>query len=181
MTIPKVETAASDGADGDQKMKPDKDSVIVDKVTMEGLESGKEVKLVGTVMDKATGKVLAVDGKEVTAETTFKAKSGSFEKELKFTFNATGLKDGDELVVFEKLYDVETGEEIGSHEDLESKSQTITISGESGKDKDTKEGGSDKSSKGVSTSDAVGFIIVFLLLGAGAITAGVVIRKRRYR
>ena len=181
VTIPKVETAASDGADGDQKMKPDKDSVIVDKVTMEGLESSKEVKLVGTVMDKATGKVLAVDGKEVTAETTFKAKSGSFEKELKFTFNATGLKDGDELVVFEKLYDAETGEEIGSHEDLESKSQTITISGESEKDKETKEGGSDKSSKGVSTSDAVGFIIVFLLLGAGAITAGVLIRKRRYR
>lgn len=187
ITVPKVETNASDGADGDRKMKAEKEATIVDKVTMSGLEDGREVKLVGTVMDKESGKVLAIDDKEVTAETTFKAKSGTFDQELKFEFNASGLKKGTELVVFEKLYDVETGEEIGSHEDLESESQTVTISNEKkdssddGKDSGDKASGSDKSSKGVSTSDAVGFIVVFLVLGIGAITAGIVIKKRRAR
>ena len=43
-------------------------------------------------MDKKTGNPLLVDGKEITAEKTFKANGENETVELEFTFDASALK-----------------------------------------------------------------------------------------
>ena len=76
------------------------------------------------LMDKKTGNPLLVDGKEITAEKTFKANGENETVELEFTFDASALK-GTTTVVFENLYEGEN--EIGTHADLEDEGQTVEI------------------------------------------------------
>ena len=47
---------------------------LVDTVEYEGLKKGQSYKLIGTLMDQESGKPIEIDGKPVTAETTFKPK-----------------------------------------------------------------------------------------------------------
>ena len=75
-------------------------------------------------MDKETGKAVKVDGKEVTAEKSFRAKESAGSIELEFKFDARKFA-GKSLVVFEKLYYGE--DQIGAHEDLKDKAQTVEV------------------------------------------------------
>ena len=83
-------------------------------------------------MDKETGKEILIDGKPVTAETTFKPEESSGSVDVTFTFDATELK-GHDVVVFEKLFvtvkeeDKEKEVEVTSHEDIKAKSQTVKL------------------------------------------------------
>ena len=97
---------------------------IVDRVAYEGLEVGQKFTVSGVLYDKETGKPLLVDGKKVTAETTFVAKEANGTVEVEFKFDASGLGDN-ELVVFEKLFHAESKVEIAKHEDIEDKGQTV--------------------------------------------------------
>ena len=80
--------------------------------------------LTGTLMDQETGEPILVDGKEVTGETEFTAEESSGTAEVIFTFDASTLA-GKTVVVFEKLWYGD--EQIGSHEDLDSKEQTLVF------------------------------------------------------
>ena len=73
-------------------------------------------------MDKETGKPIEVDGKPVTAETTFKPKKTSGSTEVKFTFDATSLR-GKTIIVFEELYQDDL--KLAVHTDIEDEDQTI--------------------------------------------------------
>ena len=73
-------------------------------------------------MDQETGEPILVDGKEVTGETEFTAEESSGTAEVIFTFDGSTLA-GKTVVVFEKLWYGD--EQIGSHEDLDSKEQTL--------------------------------------------------------
>lgn len=75
-------------------------------------------------MDQETGELILVDGKEVTGETEFTAEKSSGTAEVVFSFDGSTLA-GKTVVVFEKLWYGE--EQIGSHEDLDSKEQTLVF------------------------------------------------------
>ena len=89
-------------------------------------------RLVGTLMDKETGKEVQIDGKPVTAETTFQPEKAEGTVEVIFNFDATALK-GHDVVVFEKLYvttkdgNKEKEVELTSHEDIQAESQTVKL------------------------------------------------------
>ena len=124
ITFPEIATTARDDADGDKVVSADKKACIADTVKYEGLAAGEKYTIKGVLMDKETGKPVIIDGRQVTAEKTFKADKSSGSVEVKFTFNAGDLA-GKELVVFEKLFYGET--ELASHEDISDKGQTVRL------------------------------------------------------
>lgn len=119
-----IRTTAFDKTDKDQIALPSKDCVIVDSVIYTNLIPGKEYKVSGKLMDKATGKPLMVADKEVTAEKTFTPNTPNGTVELEFAFDSSNL-DGKVLVAFEKL--TKDGTEVAVHEDIEDKNQTVEI------------------------------------------------------
>ncbi len=131
--IPEIGTTAKDGKDGDQETLAEKETQIIDTVKYKDLVAGgPSYRLVGTLMDKETGKEILIDGKPVTAETTFKPEESSGSVDVTFAFDATELK-GHDVVVFEKLFVTVKEEdkakelEVTSHEDIKAKSQTVKL------------------------------------------------------
>ena len=105
------------------------DSTIVqikDKVSYTNLTVGKEYKMSGKLMDKETKEPVLVNGKPVTAETTFTPEKPDGIVELIFEFDASDL-GGHNVVVFEDLYNVETNHVISTHEDIDDEDQTVEI------------------------------------------------------
>ncbi len=118
-----IGTTAMDEASGTHYAKPAKEVTIIDTVSYEGLKKGQEYKLVGKLMDQETGEVLKdADGKEITAETSFKAKKKSGEAKVTFTIDASSMA-GKSTVVFEDLYYGDLL--LTTHADLENQDQTI--------------------------------------------------------
>ena len=128
---PEIRTTAT-GKDGEKKIAAGSKVTIVDTVSYYNLEVGKTYLMKGTLMDKATGKTVTVSGKPVTASKVFTPKTKDGKVEMSFTFNATAIKDGSKLVVFEKCYEYDvktkiTGDLIAKHTDINDEGQTVTI------------------------------------------------------
>lgn len=119
---PEIGTKAT--ADDKKEITADK-ITITDVVSYKDLTPGKEYKLTGVLMNKATNDKLLIDGKEITAEATFTPKAPTGEVEITFTFDARELTAETEVVVFEKLY--RDGIEIAVHADINDKDQTVRI------------------------------------------------------
>lgn len=119
-----LKTEAKDKASGTHEGKASESVAIVDTVTYTGLIPGKEYTMKGILMDQATGKAFLVDGKKVTAQTTFTPEEPDGSVEMVFTFDGSAL-DKKTLVVFESLYYGEL--EIGTHADLNDAAQTVKI------------------------------------------------------
>lgn len=119
---PEIGTKAT--ADGKKEITADK-ITITDVVSYTDLTPGKEYKLTGVLMNKATNDKLLIDGKEITAEATFTPKATTGEVEMTFTFDARELTAETEVVVFETLY--RNGIEIAVHADIEDEGQTVKI------------------------------------------------------
>lgn len=131
VVVPEIGTVAVDGADGDKNVVTDDESVIIDTVSYENLVPGKEYTLKGSVQVKKTdkdGKVTAepleVDGKPVTAETTFTPDTADGKVDVTFTFDSSAVEDKTDLVVFESLE--RGGVSIAEHKDIEDEKQTTT-------------------------------------------------------
>ena len=120
---PKIGTQAT-ADNGKKEVTEKKEITITDKVAYQDLIIGKEYTIKGKLMDKSTGKALAINGKEITAEKKFTAKEKSGFEELTFTFDGTGL-GGKTVVVFEDVY--EDGKLIGTHSDINDLGQSIKI------------------------------------------------------
>lgn len=73
-------------------------------------------------MDKETEKPLEVDGKPITAQTTFTPEKADGNVELSFTFDASALR-GKTIVVFESVSYKE--KEIAVHADIDDHEQSI--------------------------------------------------------
>ena len=130
--FPEIKTTAKDGKDGDQEVLAEKETSIIDTVSYKDLVTGLTYRVVGTLIDKETGKEVLIDGKPVTSEATFKPENSEGTVEVTFTFDATSLS-GHDVVVFEKLY-VSTGYkdnkkevELTNHEDINDNDQTVKI------------------------------------------------------
>ena len=119
---PEIGTKAT--ADGKKEITADK-ITITDVVSYKDLTPGKEYKLTGVLMNKATNDKLLIDGKEITAEATFTPKATTGEVEMTFSFDARELTAETEVVVFETLY--RNGIEIAVHADIEDEGQTVKI------------------------------------------------------
>ena len=98
---------------------------LVDTVKYTSLVPGKEYTVTGTLMDKATGKPLQVNGKDVTAKATFTAEKADGETEVTFTFDGSALKQDQKLVAFEDVY--HNGVEVATHADINDEGQTVTM------------------------------------------------------
>ena len=98
---------------------------IEDVVKYENLIPGKEYTVFGELMDKSTGKSFLVDGKPVTAEATFTPEKSSGEVKVEFTFDAAGISEKTDIVVFEAVYHEKVL--LAVHADIEDEGQTVTI------------------------------------------------------
>ena len=119
---PEIGTKAT--ADGKKEITADK-ITITDVVSYKDLTPGKEYKLTGMLMNKATNDKLLIDGKEITAEATFTPKAPTGEVEMTFTFDARELTAETEVVVFETLYRDKL--EFATHADITDGDQTVKI------------------------------------------------------
>ena len=130
---PQIGTTATDGADGDKTVTADTKATIVDTVEYTNLIPGEEYTLTGTLHVKRTNEdgsvteesLLDRNGDPITAETTFTPDSPDGSVEAVFTFDATNLLDGTELVAFETLS--HNGVEVAVHTDITDKGQTVTV------------------------------------------------------
>lgn len=121
--IPELKTTAS--IDGEKEVEVQDNITIDDIVEYKHLVSGKEYIIKGVLMNKATNKPFTVNGKEITSEVSFVPEKPNGEVKVSFTFDAGGITENTEIVVFETLY--LDGTELAAHADIEDEGQTVTI------------------------------------------------------
>ncbi len=128
-----IGTMAYDGADGDGVIARAPGARVMDEVAYESLVPGKAYTIQGVLMDKATGEPLVIDGELVTATKDFTPNTPSGTIGVEFSFDASTLADQAQLVAFERLYRTMDADgdteyvEVASHEDIDAKSQTVTV------------------------------------------------------
>lgn len=121
--IPEIGTQAA--VDGKKEICATEVFTLTDTVSYKHLIPGKDYLLVGTLMDKTTGKPLLLDGKEIHAETVFTPEVPNGTVAVTFTFDAKFIKGNTKLVVFETLY--RDGKELAVHADIEDENQTVKV------------------------------------------------------
>ena len=121
--IPEIGTQAT--VDGEKEICATEVFTLTDTVSYKHLIPGKEYLLVGTLMDKTTGKPLLLDGKEIHAETVFIPETPNGTVTVTFTFDAKLIKENTSLVVFETLY--KDGKELAVHADINDNGQTVKV------------------------------------------------------
>ncbi len=119
---PEIRTTATDVETGSHEAVAAGEVTIVDTVKYEGLVTDHEYTVKGTLMDKATGEKLLVDGKEVTSEAKFVPEEKDGSVDITFTFDASGLA-GHKVVAFESVS--VKGVEVAVHADIEDDGQTV--------------------------------------------------------
>lgn len=122
--IPKVRTTAIADDTKDHVTEAKKNVTIVDTVSYEGLEVGREYTVKGVLMNKATEEAIMVNGEMVTASATFTPKEKNGIVDVTFTFDGSALEDT-LIVVFETLYTEE--KEVGIHAEIEDDAQTVYL------------------------------------------------------
>lgn len=111
---------------------------IDDKISYEGLEVGTTYSAHATLYKSSGEQLLNKDGTPVIADVEFIPTERDGYVIVPVTFSTEGINEGDEIVVFELIYDVATESEktagtqtddllIARHEDLNDKDQTITV------------------------------------------------------
>lgn len=113
------------------------DITISDTIAYKGLIPGTTYRAEATLY-KGDGTQLMTAGQPVTSIVEFTPTSSNGTVVVKITVSTEGLVEGDNIVVFEKVFDVATEAEIeagtqtedflvAKHEDLNDKNQTITV------------------------------------------------------
>lgn len=123
--VPVIGTTALDAETGDHITLAAENAKIVDTVSYKNVTPNEAFTLVGTLMNKATGRpVTDKEGLPVTASALVIPKAEDGNVEMEFTFDASSLKGAD-VVVFEEMY---VGDIlVTKHADLEDEGQTIHI------------------------------------------------------
>lgn len=121
--IPEIKTTAA--VDGEKEICATEVFTLTDTVSYSHLIPGKEYVLVGTLMDKSTGKAFIKNGNAVTAETVFTPETPNGTVTVTFTFDARLIRENTSLVVFETLY--KDGKELAVHADINDNGQTVKV------------------------------------------------------
>ena len=124
VSIPKIGTKAVGEKTGTSEVAAEADCRIKDTVEYYGLTAGVTYEVKGTMIDKATGEELVVNGKAVTATGTFTAEAEDGKAEVTFVFDGRNL-GGKTFVAFEELY--KDGILVAVHADINDKDQTVTV------------------------------------------------------
>lgn len=122
--IPDISTELKDDVTGSHNALASKKMSLTDVASYTGLIPGKEYTMKGTLMDKATGEPLLINGEQVTKEVTFTPEKPDGSVELTFTFDGSELA-GKSVVAFEDC--LRDGKEVAVHHDITSKEQTVDI------------------------------------------------------
>lgn len=161
--IPELKTTAT--VDGEKEVIANGEITITDTVEYKHLVPGKEYKIVGTLMNKSTGKPFEIDGKDVTSEVTFTPEKSNGKVTVLFTFDSKYIKSDTDIVVFESLY--KDGNELAIHADIEDEGQTVTINVPAPKKPSTPKTGDERN---------YGFWIGLGCIAVGGIVAGVILK-----
>lgn len=163
---------------------------IVDKVTLDGLETGRKYKLSGWQMLKEENAELLIDGKRVDSDYTFTADSEKMTVEITYSFDGSAL-GGQNLVTFEELYDMSNPKEpvkVAEHKDITDDGQTVTIKEVPGvpdtpKDTDTPDTPSTitKTSDSPKTGDNTNIYAYLAMLGLSCVELGGMLYFKRRR
>ena len=105
-----IHTTATDKKTGEKMIVAGKAIKIVDKVTLDGLETGTKYKLSGWQMLKEENAELLINGKRVDSDYTFTADSEKMTVEITYSFDGSAF-GGQNLVTFEELYDMNNPKE----------------------------------------------------------------------
>ena len=122
--IPGLTTELKDDVTGSHNALASEKMSLTDVASYTGLIPGKEYTMKGTLMDKATGEPLLINGEKVTKEVTFTPEKADGSVELTFTFDGSALA-GKSVVAFEDCS--RDGKEVAVHHDIDSKEQTVDI------------------------------------------------------
>lgn len=123
--FPEISTKAMDQETNANMAKADEEAALTDEVSYKNLQPKKKYRLLGTLMDKISGKPAKdAEGKEIKAETSFKPEAPDGTVKVNFTFDASALA-GKQVVVYEELYS--DGHLIGEHKDICDEGQTVTF------------------------------------------------------
>lgn len=162
---------------------------IVDKVTLDGLETGRKYKLSGWQMLKEENAELLIDGKRVDSDYTFTADSEKMTVEITYSFDGSAL-GGQNLVTFEELYDISNPKEpvkVAEHKDITDDGQTVTIKEvpevpDTPKDTDTPDTPSTvKTSDSPKTGDNTNIYAYLAMLGLSCVGLGGMLYFKRRR
>ena len=193
-STPSIRTTLVDAKSGTHEAEPGQDFLLVDTVSYYNLPQG-EYRLVGTLMDRATGKEFLAGGKAVTTEKIFTAGNANGQETVEFAFRTENI-EGKSLVAFEKLYKRVkkadgsiTETEIAKHEDLKDDWQTVTIGKKPDKpDKPEKPEKPSKPEKPKNpqevpktgdAANAAGYLLLLAGAAAGLVFSTGMLRKRR--
>ena len=122
---PKIRTKAYDKNTGDHNGTVGPETTIIDTVIYSNLVAGCEYTLKGYLVDRAAQTpVLDSTGNLITATKNFVADGPDGTIDMEFTLDSTGLGDHI-LVVFEDIFDTETGVKLTTHSDIGSEEQSI--------------------------------------------------------
>jgi uncharacterized surface anchored protein len=112
--------------EGDKVINADGKVKLVDKVAFENLTPGDSYTLNGVLTSE--GNEILVDGKKVTATTTFKPTSKNGTTDVTFEFDASKLDDKtlSKVTAFEELLDAK-GQIIADHKNPDDDNQTVKI------------------------------------------------------
>lgn len=157
---PTLKTTATDKTDGDKTLASSGMVTITDKVCYTNLKAGKEYTLTGTLMDKASGEPLMVEGKSVTASKTFTPDQADGCENVDFTIDASMLV-GKTTVVFERLE--HDGQTIAVHTDINDEGQTVLF------EKSPTPPEEHLAKTGAQTLSFLAGVTLFALMGVGAI------------
>ena len=172
--FPNIGTQAA--VEGKKEFYPEDKIELVDTVSYENLIPGELYEVSGS-LKHTDGSDFTVNGQPIVCVLRFVPETASGNVEVKFHFDASSMKTGDKLVVFEKMYLInpaicENGEQvdqsilIASHEDLNDEGQTVIVTE---KPKVPKTG----------ETDSTGNILIGLIaICIGGVIAFVVIKKK---
>ena len=121
--IPKIRTTAYNNNTNVQAGVISENATINDVISYENLIIGTKYRVVGKLVNKATGEyILDANGNAVTASTEFVPTTVNGQVEVVFTFDSRALR-GETVVVFEDVYYRDTM--VATHADITDKNQTI--------------------------------------------------------
>lgn len=126
---PKISTTFHVTGSDDKAFTTDmKEISLTDTVSYTGLDEGIKYRMESVIMVKDTGKELMVNGSVYKVSKTFTAKkNGTVDMTFKFDPSIIMRNDGtcSDLVAYEYLYRVSTGEEEARHTDISDGGQTV--------------------------------------------------------
>lgn len=118
---PALETTAT-GQNGEKELEAGRDVILTDTVSFDNLLLNQLYTIEGTLMDKATGEPIMVDGQKVQSNVSFIVKQPSGWVKMQYRFDASELY-GKDVVVFATLSFA--GREVAAHADINDEGQTV--------------------------------------------------------